>query len=332
MSQRILRGIALMACTAVALSLAGLWEQQAAGQGTAAPGAGTQAPAGGQAPGGRGADGGRGGGRGGPPPGPPPTARASATVDLTGYWVSLITEDWRWRMKVPNKGDVASIPFTQDAATRAILQGWDPAKDEAAGEQCKSYGAAAIMRVPTRVRFTWENENVLKLETDAGTQTRLFHFGAAAQPVPVERTWQGFSVAEWEPSAAGGRGGRGGGPGGPGGGFPGGAAAAADGDAVPPLPPGGPAAAGPPVRGALKTVTTNLKPGYLRKNGVPYSDKTTVTEYFHRTPETYGITYMVVTTIVEDPEYLTGPFITSAHFKKLPETANGWDPTPCSVQ
>jgi len=79
-------------------------------------------------------------------------------------------------------------------------------------------------------------------------------------------------------------------------------------------------------------VTTNLKPGYLRKNGVPYSEKTTVTEYFQRTPETYGITYMIVTTIVEDPEYLTGPFITSAQFKKLPDTANGWDPTPCSVQ
>jgi len=82
----------------------------------------------------------------------------------------------------------------------------------------------------------------------------------------------------------------------------------------------------------LKVVTTNLKPGYLRKNGVPYSDKTTVTEYFNRTVETYGNTYMIVTTIVEDPEYLTGPFITSSHFKKLPDTANGWEPTPCSVR
>jgi hypothetical protein len=79
-------------------------------------------------------------------------------------------------------------------------------------------------------------------------------------------------------------------------------------------------------------VTTNLKPGYLRKNGVPYSERATVTEYFNRTPETYGNTYMVVTTIVEDPEYLNAPFITSSNFKKLPDTNNGWDPTPCSVR
>src|SRR5438132_11136858 len=136
-------------------------------------------------------------------------AKASATVDLTGYWVSLVTEDWRWRMKVPDKGDVASIPFTQDQAKRAVLQTWDPAKDEAEGNQCKAYGAAAIMRVPTRVHITWDNENALKLETDAGMQTRLFRFGAAGQATPGERTWQGSSVVEWEPSAVAGRGGRG---------------------------------------------------------------------------------------------------------------------------
>ena len=221
-------------------------------------------------------------------------------------------------MKVPDKGDVSSIaPFTTDPAKRAVLQQWDPAKDEADGNQCRGYGAAAIMRVPTRVHITWENENTLKLETDAGMQTRLFRFGSQAQQAPGERTWQGFSTAEWEPSA-GGRGGRGG-PGGPGG--------------PPPVPIAGRGApAGPAIRGNLKVVTTNLKPGYLRKNGVPYSEKTTVTEYFHRTPETYGSTYMIVTTIVEDPEYLTGPFITSSQFRKLPDANNGWDPSPCSVR
>jgi hypothetical protein len=266
-------------------------------------------------------------------------------VDLTGYWVSLVTEDWRWRMKVPDKGDVASIPFTQDQAKRAVLDTWDPAKDEAEGNQCKAYGAAAIMRVPTRVHISWDNDNVLKLETDSGTQTRMFRFAAASQNPSGERTWQGVSVAEWEPSPAAARGGRGGGggggfPGGPGpGGFAGpGGGLAADDDAAPAPPAGAPPAAGrgapagPVVRGNLKVVTTNLKPGYLRKNGVPYSDKATVTEYFNRTPETYGVTYMIVTTIVEDPEYLTGPFITSSHFKKLPDSANGWDPTPCSVR
>jgi hypothetical protein len=323
-----------------AVCLAGLHEQQTLGQGLpgapAAQGPGAQGPAGG----GRG---GR-GGRGGQPPGPPPTAQAGATVDLTGYWVSLVTEDWRWRMKVPDKGDVSSIPFTADQTKRAVLQAWDPAKDEAEGNQCKSYGAAAIMRVPTRVHITWESENVLKLETDAGTQTRLFRFGAAAQTPPGERTWQGSSVGEWEPAPAG-RGGRGGGfpggpggppgglPGGPGPGGPGGAVAAPTDDDVAPAPAVGRGApAGPAVRGDLKVVTTNLKPGYLRKNGVPYSEKTTVTEYFNRTSETYGTTYMVVTTIVEDPEYLTQPFITSSHFKKLPDANNGWDPTPCSTR
>lgn len=243
-------------------------------------------------------------------------------------------------MKLPAKGDVSSIPFTQDQAKRAKLQEWDPAKDEAAGEQCRAYGAAAIMRVPTRLHITWENDSTLKLETDAGTQTRTFRFGPAPTVFP-ERTWQGVSTAEWE-ATPGGRGGGGGFPGGPGGpgGFPGAPGDGGDGvaAALPPVPPPpvaanagrGDAPQGPATRGSLKVVTTNLKPGYLRKNGVPYSEKTTVTEYFQRTPETYGVTYMVVTTIVEDPEYLTGPFITSSNFKKLPDTNNGWAPEPCS--
>ena len=347
MNRRLLRAVALAAFVA-AWRVAGLPDLLALGQGPGA-GPGAQGP-GPQAPGGR-AGGGRGGGRGGGPPGPPPTAQTTATVDLTGYWVSLVTEDWRWRMKVPDKGDVSSIPVSQSA--RDIANAWDPAKDEADGNQCKAYGAAAIMRVPGRVHITWDDPNTLKLETDGGMQARLFRFGEAAGATPPgERTWQGVSAAEWEPQAGGGRGGRGGGgrggpggafPGGPGGGGPpggpGGAPLLPDGDAAPPPPAfaGGPPAggrgapAGPAVRGALKVVTTNMRPGYLRKNGVPYSERATVTEYFHRTPETYGITYMIVTTIVDDPEYLTGPFITSSHFKRLPDTANGWDPTPCSV-
>jgi hypothetical protein len=335
--------------------VAGPPDLQALGQGggaapAGAPGPGAAGPAG-QDAGGRGGRAGGRGGRGGAPAGPPPTAQASATVDLIGYWVSLVTEDWRWRMKVPMKGDVSSIPVTQ--AAREAAGAWDPAKDEAEGNQCKAYGAAAIMRVPTRVHITWQDPNTLKLETDAGMQTRLFRFEeAAANAPPGERTWQGVSVAEWEPQPGGGRGGRGGrggplpggaaGPppvraGGPGGAAPGPAGgrgvvpSPADDDAAPPPGGRGGTPQGPAVRGALKVVTTNMKPGYLRKNGVPYGEKAVVTEYFHRTPETYGITYMIVTTVVEDPEHLTGPFITSSHFRKLPDTANGWDPTPCSV-
>src|SRR5580700_3006815 len=91
---------------------------------------------------------------GGPPPGPPRPAKTIAPVDLTGYWVSVVTEDWRWRMVTPIQGDFAGVPL--NAAARKIGNAWDPAKDEAAGEQCRAYGAPAIMRVPGRVHITWQ--------------------------------------------------------------------------------------------------------------------------------------------------------------------------------
>jgi hypothetical protein len=284
----------------------------------------------GQAP----ARGGRGGGGGAPQT--PPTARASATSDFTGYWVRIITEDWRWLMVVPNKGNSDSIQLSP--AGQAILNAWDPAKDEADGNQCKGYGAGAISRLPTRAHVTWQDDTTLKWETDQGIQTRLFKFGAPAQTADTSaRSWQGVSVATWEPAAGGGRGGAGG-PGGPGGpaGFPGAPPAATDAAAALPLNvPPAPAAAGARgnnQNGWLKVVTNNLKSGYLRKNGVPYSEKATVTEYFQPMPETYGVRYMVVTTIIEDPDYFNGPLITSSNYKKLADTNNGWDPQPCSVR
>ena len=82
------------------------------------------------------------------------------------------------------------------------MNAWDPAADEAAGNQCKSYGAAAIMRVPGRIHVTWQDDNTLRLDTDAGMQTRLFRFA----PVPAaagQPTWQGNSAARWERSGAG---------------------------------------------------------------------------------------------------------------------------------
>src|SRR5215472_4876225 len=103
-------------------------------------------------------------GRGGPPPGPPPSGKAGAPDDLTGYWVSLVTEDWRYRMVTPPKGDYASVPLNPEG--RRVADTWDPAKDEAAGLQCKSYGAAALMRVPGRVHIIWADDNMLKVETD----------------------------------------------------------------------------------------------------------------------------------------------------------------------
>ena len=129
------------------------------------------------------------GGRGGPPP----TPQAAARIDITGYWVSLVTEDWRYRQFTPPKGDYESVPI--NPAGKKVADAWDPAKDEAAGEQCKAYGAAGLMRMPTRLHITWQDDNTLKLETDAGTQTRIFHFGPAQG---AGGDWQGVSSASWD--------------------------------------------------------------------------------------------------------------------------------------
>jgi hypothetical protein len=236
-------------------------------------------------------------GRGGPP-GPPPTPRAGAKIDITGYWVSLVTEDWRYRQFTPPKGDYESLPI--NPAGKKIADAWDPAKDEAAGEQCKAYGAAGIMRMPTRLHITWQDDNTLKLETDAGTQTRIFRFGA---PQGAGGDWQGVSSASWDYPRAQVVTGFGG----------------IDFGFEPPPPPGG----------SLKVVTTKLKPGYLRKNGVPYGAGTVLTEYFDRFDVPGGDTLLMVISEVIDPEYLRQPFWTSTHFKKQND-ASGWNPTPCT--
>src|ERR1700741_2685610 len=110
--------------------------------------------------------------------GVPSTPKAVSPTDFTGYWVSVVTEDWLYRMVTPAKGDYASVPL--NAEGRKLADAWDPAKDEAAGNQCKAYGAPAIMRVPGRLHITWQDDNTLKIEADSGRQTRLLHFGAAS--------------------------------------------------------------------------------------------------------------------------------------------------------
>jgi hypothetical protein len=247
-----------------------------------------------------------GGGRGGPPPSP----KQQAPEDLTGYWVSVVTEGWRYRMITPAKGDygAGTWPVPLNAEGIRVTNAWDPAKDEAEGNACKAYGGAGIMRIPTRMHITWQDDNTLKVETDAGTQTRLFHFGGSP-PANLEPSWQGYSVASWEVPAPG-RGGRGG---------------------VAPAPPAAVNGAQNQRAGTLKVVTTHLKPGYLRKNGVPYSANTTVTEYFNRTNEPNGDSWLFDTTIVEDPVYLQGPFITSENFKHQAGNA-GWAPSGCEAR
>src|SRR5258705_7766731 len=111
--------------------------------------------------------------------GPPPSAKAAAPFDPTGYWVAIISEDWRWRMVTPAKGDVVSIPLSVEGLR--VAEAWDPAKDEAAGEQCRAYGAPGLMRGPTRLHITWQDDSALKIETDYGTQTRLLRFAEAGR-------------------------------------------------------------------------------------------------------------------------------------------------------
>jgi hypothetical protein len=229
-------------------------------------------------------------GAGGQAPGANATAKADAPIDLTGYWVSVVTQDWRWRMVTPARGDYESIPITLEA--KKVGDAWDPAKDEAAGEQCRAYGAAAIMAVPTRLHITWADDQALDVETDAGMQTRVLHFGGSVLQRKAA-TWQGESIAVWE----------GGGRGGPG------------------------AARG----GSLKIVTTNLRPGYLRKNGVPYSQNAVLTEYWDLGTERNGDQWITVTSMVEDPKYLRVPYVTALHFKKESDGTK-WDPTPCSAR
>ena len=232
--------------------------------------------------------------------GPPPTPKAAAPVDFTGYWVSVVTEDWRWRMVTPIKGDFASIPFNADG--RKLGEAWDPAKDEASGNQCKSYGAAAIMRVPGRLHITWADDNTLRIDTDAGTQTRLLHFDGPP-PQSAEPSWQGYSVAQWEKPL------RGSG-----------------------SPQAGLGATREGTQGrSLEVVTTQLRAGYLRKNGAPYSANTVLKEYFDLSKERNGETWFVVTTVVEDPQYLSEPFVTSTNWKQEPDAAK-WNPSACSAR
>jgi hypothetical protein len=228
-----------------------------------------------------------------PPPQAPRPAKTVAPEDLTGNWVSVVTEDWRWRMVTPAKGDYTSIPLSQ--AGRKLADSWDPDKDIAAGNQCKAYGAAALMRVPGRVHITWVDDNTLKIDADAGTQTRTFHFNSKA-PANEAPSWQGYSVASW--------------------------------DGLRPAPRGGGA---PPPGGSLKVVTSHMKPGYLRKNGVPYSGDAELTEYYDRTNEPNGDSWLIVTTIVHDPANLFSDFVTSTHFKMEKDGAK-FSPSACEAK
>ena len=266
---------------------------------------------------------GRGGrGRGGPPQ----TAKQMAPVDFTGYWTTVITEDWHERMldapkgdfgtgapgaiaipgggfvgRGPNPSDRGNIPYNVAGAQLAMK--WDPAKDEADGNQCRSYGAAGILRQPTHLHITWQDDYTLKMEADYGTQTRLFHFARPAEggqtpakleaPASEPASWQGYSVAEWE-GIMGGR-------------------------------------EGWPRGGKLKVVTTHMKTGYYWKNGMPYSENAVMTEYFRVQNLPESGQWIIFSEMVDDPTYLRAPYIVNYHFKKMADGSK-WNPTSCMAK
>ena len=263
------------------------------------------------------------------PPGPPDTAEKAALMDLTGYWVSIVNQDWRFRMMTPPKGDYAQVPL--NAAARKIADEFNPALYGGANYQtsqiidCRAYGAAALMHMPTRLHITWASPDVLKIETDWGQQTRLIHFTPGRLYGNMEQalrtgevgtshgpaSMQGYSAAAWEQpyrynASAFQRGpvpGRGGGLGQ---------------SQINVAQPGG----------NLAVVTTDLAPGWLRRNGVPYSSHTRLMEHYQTFEDPTGKHWFDVTTEVIDPEYLNTPFITSADFQKEPDGSK-WAPHAC---
>jgi hypothetical protein len=239
---------------------------------------------------------------------PSGNGRRVAPIDLTGTWVSVITEEWQYRMVTPAKGyffsdqDYSALPHGPGmdgeggAPTNRegwkIAIAWDPAKDEAAGEQCKSYGAFGGMRLPGYLRVSWQDDSTLKMELTAGNQVRLFNFGAKPAPAGAP-TWQGHSVAEWEHARR------------------------APGDAP---------------NGNLKVVTTRLRPQYARKNGIPISANANLEEHYFRYTTPDGNQWLVVTAELTDPQYYDEPWTLTSHFKKVPDNSRPWNPRPCSAR
>ncbi len=220
----------------------------------------------------------------------PESARVAAPIDLTGYWVSIVSEDWRLRMRTAQRGDYDYLPLNEEG--RRVADAWDPEAALASSEECKAYGAAGIMRIPGRFHIRWEDANTLRIDVDAGMQSRLFYFDrlpTAGGP----STPQGSSVAAWR--------------------FTGGRSSGS-------LPT-------ERTSGELNVVTTNITAGHVFRHGIPYSDQAVYKESF-MVLEDRGVEYLVLTTIIEDPTYLAAPYIRTLQFRKEPDDS-GWDPTPC---
>jgi hypothetical protein len=217
------------------------------------------------------------------------TARQTLPIDITGYWVSLITDEWVLRMVTPSTGDYRYLPLND--AGRAQADSWNPADVEAAGDACKGYAAPAIMRLPSRLHITWEDSTTLRVDIDTGSQTRLFYF--VPETTPSARSWQGHSVAHWNVSDY--------------------AGSTADAES-----------------GVLQVDTTNLRSGYLQKNGVPFSEDTFMTEFYNLIVADDGTEYLAVQIFIDDPTYLTDHWVRTVQFRREPN-GERWMPTPCSA-
>ncbi len=230
-----------------------------------------------------------------------PTARARAPFDITGYWVSLVTQNWRYRMIVPGHGDYAGIPI--NAKAKEFADSWQPATDIAADKQCEAYGAPALMQDPERLHILWQDDETLRVDTDEGMQTRLLRFGSAASSHDVSEghpapSLQGDSRARWALSAV---------------------ANSLNRAAQP----------NAKLYGSLVVSTDDLTPGLLRKNGIPYGADAKMIEYW-KLHSLGANQWLLISTKLTDPEYLAAPYVYDSIFQKEADGSR-WDPIPCSL-
>ncbi|HEX4049559.1 MAG TPA: hypothetical protein VHY19_01595 [Steroidobacteraceae bacterium] len=211
--------------------------------------------------------------------------------------MSLVTQNWRYRMVVPARGDYAGIPI--NSRGKQFAQTWNAAADVAAGRQCEAYGAPNLMQIPERLKISWQDDETLRVDTDAGRQTRLLHFRSAASGAPLAPSRQGYSTAHWQLFSL---------------------SNSFGADEAP---------AKADHYGSLVVTTDHLLPGLLRKNGVPYGAQTHLSEYW-RVQALDSEQWLMISSSVKDPEYLSAPYVYDSIFQREPD-ASQRDPSPCSL-
>ena len=84
-------------------------------------------------------------------------------------------------------------------------------------------------------------------------------------------------------------------------------------------------------RKSLRVDTSNLLPGYLQYNGVPFSGNLKMVEYFDVIREPGGEIWLIDDAVLTDPAYLLRSHKRSTHLRKQPD-AGGWDPQACTLR